>query len=127
LKQESRPIFQAVFKYRYPITAITSVLHRISGIILFFLIPLLLWLLNKSLTSTDNFQAIQTGIAHHPILILVSWLILAALLYHLVAGIRHLLMDSSIGESYKGGKISAYAVYIVTIILLVFLGIWLFL
>lgn len=113
-----RPIYLPVFSYRYPVTAIASVLHRISGIILFILIPLFLWLLQHSLMSLAGFQQLQTFFAN-PIIIVLKWLILAALLYHLIAGIRHLLMDAGVGDSLKGGRTGAYAVIIVTLILLI--------
>lgn len=117
-------MFQAVFTYRYPVTAIASVLHRISGVILFLLIPLLLWALHKSLTSAEGFQSLQHTLTR-PVSITLLWIILASLLYHLIAGIRHLLMDSGIGESKRGGRWGAYAVFIITVILLFIIGVWL--
>jgi succinate dehydrogenase / fumarate reductase cytochrome b subunit len=122
LKKDSRPVFQAVLKYRYPVTAIVSVLHRISGVILFFCIPLLLWMLGKSLASADGFSAIQLCL-QSPLARVVVWLILAGLLYHLVAGIRHLLSDAGVGESVKAARRSAYLVFLITIILLITVGV----
>lgn len=118
-----RPVFQAVLKYRYPVTAIASVLHRISGVILFLLIPLLLWLLYKSLLSSADFQLLQNKL-NHPVAITILWVMLAALIYHLVAGIRHILMDLGFAESLKGGRRGAYTVFIITIVLLLIIGVW---
>jgi len=118
LKKDSRPVFQAVLKYRYPVTAIVSVLHRISGVILFFCIPLLLWTLNKSLSSADGFSSVQQCL-QSPLVLILFWAILAALLYHLVAGIRHLLADAGIGESLKTARFGAYLTFLITIALLI--------
>lgn len=122
--QPQRPVFQAVFKYRYPVTAIASVLHRISGVILFLVIPLLLWVLHKSLASAEGFQSVQHTLTR-PLSVTILWIILTSLLYHLIAGIRHLLMDAGVGESKRGGKAGAYVVFVITIILLLILGVWL--
>lgn len=121
MKTQKRPIFQAVFEYHYPVTAIVSVLHRISGVILFLLIPLLLWLLHKSLLNPEGFAQVQTIFSHFLVRVIV-WLSLAALLFHLVAGIRHILMDMGWGETLKGGRTGSYLVFIITVILLLFVG-----
>jgi succinate dehydrogenase / fumarate reductase cytochrome b subunit len=123
LKTQKRPVFNAVFKYRYPVTAIVSVLHRISGVILFLLIPLLLWSLHKSLASTDDFQSLKT-ILSHPLAIIVIWILFASLIYHLIAGIRHMLMDMGIAESYRGGRIGAFVVLCATVVVLLLIGVW---
>jgi len=124
LNTKQRPVFQAVLKYRYPVTAIASVLHRISGVILFLLIPLLLKGLDHSLTNAANFQNIQ-HLLSNPLAITLLWLILAALIYHLVAGIRHIMMDAGFAESLAGGRRGAYVVFVITIILLFIIGVWL--
>ena len=104
--------------------AIASVLHRISGVVLFLFIPLLLCTLGKSLASPDGFQQVHDMLTS-PIPITFLFITLAALLYHLFAGIRHLLMDMGYGESLKGGRITAYLVMAVTIIMLLIIGFWL--
>ena len=60
-----------------------------------------------------------------PIPITILWIVLAALFYHLVAGIRHMLMDLGYAESLKGGRIGSYTVFAITVILLFLAGIWL--
>jgi succinate dehydrogenase / fumarate reductase cytochrome b subunit len=121
---QQRPVFLPVTKYRYPITAIASVLHRASGIFLFLVIPLLLWALQDSLSSAESFQTLQTA-SHHPVAITLLWLTLAALFYHLIAGIRHLLMDTGVGESRRAGRATAWTVILVTVALLLAAGVWL--
>jgi succinate dehydrogenase / fumarate reductase cytochrome b subunit len=56
----------------------------------------------------------------------ITWIALSALLYHLIAGIRHLLMDIGIGESLKGGRLTAYLVFITTTLGIILLGVWLY-
>ena len=124
MRTTQRPVFHAVLKYRYPVMAIASILHRISGVILFLLIPLLLWVLAKSLASPSDFEAVKAFFTR-PIPITILWIVLAALFYHLVAGIRHMLMDLGYAESLKGGRIGSYTVFAITVILLFLAGIWL--
>ena len=92
-----------LFTIQYPLTAIISILHRLSGVFVFLLIPFLLWMLDVALGSSIGFQYVQTTVTN-PIIKLILWLILVALWYHLVAGIRHLLMDIGIGESLKSAR-----------------------
>ena len=121
---KQRPILIPVFKYRYPITAIASVLHRASGFVLFLVIPLLLFALQNSLASPESFQNLQANLKS-PFALILLWLTLAALFYHLVAGVRHLLMDAGVGESRRAGRITAWVVMLVTVILLLAAAIWL--
>ena len=119
---KQRPVYLNLLQIRQPLPAIVSVLHRISGVILFLLLPFLLWLLAKSLTSEAAFDALKQPLAH-PVLRFFIWVVLSALIYHLVAGIRHLLMDMGIGETLKGGRIGAYLVLVISIIFIIFAGI----
>lgn len=109
---------------RFPMPAIVSILHRISGFILFLAIPLLLWGLNHSLASQQDFDTVHQFLTT-PLIKWIVWGVMAALLYHLTAGIRHLLMDIHIGESLKSGRIAAYVTIIFSLILIVLTGIWL--
>jgi succinate dehydrogenase / fumarate reductase cytochrome b subunit len=120
---KQRPILIPVFKYRYPITAIASVLHRGSGVILFLVIPFLLCALQASLSSPESFQNLKAAL-QRPFAISLLWLVLAALFYHLVAGIRHLLMDVGVGESRRAGRITAWLVILATVLLLLAAAIW---
>lgn len=113
MDKSQRPIYLPVFRYRYPVTAIVSVLHRISGIVLFLLIPLLLWGLQKSLSSPADFAAIQSFF-QSPLVMIIICLMALALIYHLFAGIRHLLMDFGLGDSLKVGRITAWWVLVLT-------------
>lgn len=106
---DKRPINLNLFSLHWPIPAIVSFLHRVSGVVLFLLIPCLLWVLNESLASEAQFELLKVRLGA-PWIQFLLWSFLAALLYHLIAGIRHLLMDIHLGESKMGGRVSAYLV-----------------
>lgn len=113
-----------LFTIQYPFTAIISILHRLSGIFIFLLIPFLLWMLDVGLGSSIGFEHVQTVLTN-PIAKLILWLILSALWYHLIAGIRHLLMDIGIGESLSNARLSGALTIAITLIAAILIGIWL--
>ena len=124
LVKTQRPINLNLFKFHFPIPAIVSILHRISGVILFLLLPLLLGLLSSSLVSADSFSALSDSMAC-PILKFFTWVILSALLFHVFAGIRHLLMDAGIGETLQISRITSFAVIVLSLVGIILLGVWL--
>ena len=121
---KTRPVYLDLTKIRMPLAAIVSILHRASGFVLFLAIPYLLIIWKKSLLNAeayDNLQiALQGAFARS-----VIYLILLALLYHWVAGIRHLLMDMGIGEEKISGKRGAILVLAVVVLFALLLGAWL--
>jgi len=118
-----RPVNLDLRTIKLPITAYTSILHRISGVILFVGIVLVLYALDKSLASEEGFAEVQACLAS-PVAKLVIWGLLSALLYHLVAGIRHLIMDLGVGESLEGGKLGSKIVIAVSVVIIVLAGVW---
>jgi succinate dehydrogenase / fumarate reductase cytochrome b subunit len=118
-----RPVFLDLRKIKFPIMAIVSILHRVSGFILFFCIPFFLWALSLSLQSESSFLTLKATIAACLFFKIVIFLMLSALIYHLFAGIRHLLMDWGLFETLPGAKASSIVVFIVSIIFAILLGI----
>ncbi|MCO7223451.1 succinate dehydrogenase, cytochrome b556 subunit [Pleionea sp. CnH1-48] len=122
--KKQRPVNLNLLSIRFPVTAISSILHRISGVVLFIGVPVLLWLLGLSLESQTGFEKasafISAGFGKF-----LFWAILTALAYHIIAGIRHLLMDAGIGETLSGGMNGARAVLVLGVIAAVLLGVWL--
>lgn len=94
-----------------------------SGIFLFAGVALLLWMLDSSLESQEGFDAVR-NLATHPVCLIVLWAVLAGLAYHMVAGIRHLIMDCGVGESLKGGQVGAKVVIVVALVLMALAGVW---
>lgn len=119
-----RPKNLNLFTIRFPIPAIASILHRISGFILFLLIPFILWILQSSLISEQNFDDIHQTLTS-PLMKFIIWCSLSAFIYHFVAGIRHLLMDIHIGEELKSGRIGAILTIIISLLFIILTGIWL--
>ncbi|MBV1914931.1 MAG: succinate dehydrogenase, cytochrome b556 subunit [Pseudomonadales bacterium] len=120
---KQRPVYLDVNPANMPLTAVTSILHRISGIILFVGSAILLCLLSDSLESASSFEEIvllmQGGFAKF-----VVWGIVTALLYHLVAGIRHLGMDLGMGEELETALMGSRVILIVSAVLAVLAGVW---
>lgn len=121
--QDTRPKNLNLFTIKFPLPAIVSIFHRVSGVFLFLMIPILLWLLQLSLTY-DGFDVLMGWLSTFYSK-LIFWLLLIPLCYHLVAGIRHLLVDIHIGEGRESGKRGALAVFIITFVLVILVGIWL--
>lgn len=109
---------------KLPLPAITSILHRISGAFLFLGIAVLLYLLDTSLESAAGFQQVTQWLDNF-IVKLLCWVVLAALIYHLFAGIKHLLMDMGIGETFSGGLLGAKLVIVFSAIAIFAAGVWL--
>ncbi|MBA2654099.1 MAG: succinate dehydrogenase, cytochrome b556 subunit [Gammaproteobacteria bacterium] len=122
--KDKRPVYLDVTKYKFPNTAIVSILHRISGVILFLYIPFLIWALDTSLSSGEHFQQLLYNF-DWPVTKFFLWVLLASLIFHLVAGVRHLFMDMGIGETHRGGRLGANLVFIISLVLILVAGIWL--
>lgn len=120
-----RPMNLQLTRIKFPVTAIASIGHRFTGVLLFFFIPFVLWALGYSLSSAQNFQAFQHAV-HSSGLHVVIWVLVSGLIYHIIAGIRHLLMDIHIGESLTGGRIGAWLVMLISAVLIVLFAIYIF-
>ncbi|HLS97399.1 MAG: succinate dehydrogenase, cytochrome b556 subunit [Porticoccaceae bacterium] len=118
-----RPVNLDIGTIKLPITAIVSILHRISGVVLFGVVAVLLWMLDLSLSGEDGFAAIRDCLTS-PVARVVLWACLAALAYHMVAGIRHLIMDLGVGESLEGGRLGAKLALVVAVVLILLAGVW---
>ena len=121
---KERPVHLNLLTMKFPSTAIISILHRISGFLLFLLLPCILLALRYSLISPEGFTSVQTTL-HTPLVKVIVWLLLASIIHHVLAGIRHLIMDWGIGESLVASKATAWLVFVCDIILIVLIGVWL--
>jgi len=122
--KKERPVNLNLATIHFPVTAIISIIHRMSGILLFLFIPFLLWVTEYSLSSQQNFMQLQACMANFWLRLIV-WVFVSALLYHLIAGIRHLLMDIHVGETLEGGRFGAWLVLAISIVLIVAIGCYL--
>jgi len=121
--KSQRPVNLDLRTIKLPITAITSILHRISGIILFVGVFFMLLALSKSLGSEEGFADVKATLTS-PLAKFIAWGLLSALLYHLVAGVRHLIMDTGVGETLEGGKLGSKIVIAISLVLIVLAGVW---
>nr|WP_315902023.1 succinate dehydrogenase cytochrome b556 subunit [Photobacterium rosenbergii] len=116
-----RPVNLDLQTIRFPLTAIASILHRVSGVITFVAVAILLWLLGLSLSSPEGFAS-AAAIVDSFFVKLVLWGILTALFYHIVVGIRHLIMDMGYFEEMETGIKSAKVSFVIVGVLSLFAG-----
>lgn len=119
--RKERPQFRNIsitdilFRIRLPIPAKVSVLHRISGAVLFLALPFLLYLFELSIRSEISFAELG-GVVSHPFAKLVLVVLAWGYLQHFFAGIRHLVMDTHIGLDKQSARKSAAVVLVLTAI-----------
>ena len=118
-----RPVNLDLTTLRFPITAIASILHRVSGVILFFGSFVLMALLGMSLDNEAGF-ADALVMLDNGFVGFIVWGVLAALAYHFVAGLKHLLMDMGYGETLESGPILAKIAMAFAVALMVLAGVW---
>ncbi len=106
-----RPVFFNLIKIQMPVGALTSITHRVTGVVLALGIPLGLYALQLSLASAPSYDRLMrlasTGLFKAALVVFI-W----ALSHHLLAGVRHLLMDIGVGSHLTNARRSAWAVNI---------------
>ena len=118
--------------YRLPLAGVVSILHRLSGALMFLLLPFIIWMFDVSVSSEISFSkfknAFGAGLGPVPgwFMKLVALALIWAYLHHLVAGLRHLWMDINHAVSKEFGRSSAAVTLALTIGLTLILGAKLF-
>lgn len=118
---KKRPKYLNLFEIKLPLAGFASILHRISGFGLFLMLPLLIWLLELSLGSTESYGTLQ-AIVSNPLAKLLLIGLLWAFLHHFFMGIRILLIDIHVGVAKAQAGASAKAVLAVSLALTAVLG-----
>jgi succinate dehydrogenase / fumarate reductase, cytochrome b subunit len=119
-------------QYRLPVAGVVSILHRVSGILMFVLLPFIVWMFDTSVSSEVSYDgftsAFVAGIGVVPgfFFKLVALALIWAYLHHAVAGIRHLWMDATHSVTKQQGRSSAVATFAISLVLTVALGAKLF-
>ena len=117
-----RPVYLNLFAIRQPIPAIVSILHRVSGALLFLVgIPLGLWALQTSLLSPEGFGRVHDAFTS-PFAKLVVLVLAWSFFHHLIAGVRHLFADVNIGLDLAGARRSAAVTVVLALLLTVAVG-----
>jgi succinate dehydrogenase / fumarate reductase cytochrome b subunit len=119
-------------QYRLPLAGVVSILHRVSGGLMFVLLPLVIWLFDTSVTSEISFErfksAFGAGIGFVPgwLIKLIVLALIWSYLLHFIAGVRHLWMDVTHSVSMQQGRSSANVTLVASTLLTVVLGAKLF-
>jgi succinate dehydrogenase / fumarate reductase cytochrome b subunit len=121
-----------IVSYRLPPAGIVSILHRVSGALMFLLLPFVIWLFDTSVTSEisySRFTAVFTaGVGYVPgwFFKLVALALIWAYLHHFIAGVRHLWMDATHAVTKEFGHLSAVVTLALSVVLTLALGAKLF-
>ena len=122
--RDNRPVNLALHTISFPIAALVSISHRVSGVVLFVGSGFLIGALGYALDSETQFEQARSWLTMSCVKVGVL-LVLLALVFHLLAGVRHLLMDIGLGESLRGGRAGAFVVFLLTAIAAWPLVLWL--
>lgn len=120
---DKRPVNLSIPSIHFPVTAIVSILHRISGLLLILAFGAFLYLLHFSLASAHDFNKVL-AMLQNPGVKFGIWVLLSALAYHSCAGVRHLIMDMGVGETLKGGVLGAQLALASSVVLILLAGVW---
>jgi len=119
-----RPVNLALTTFKYPLAAIASITHRITGVLLFAGLGFLLFLLDQSLTSAQGLERSREMLTE-PLPKLLLLAVVATLAYHVVAGVKHLLLDFDFGDTIEGGRLAAQLTIAISVVLIGLAGVWL--
>lgn len=111
--------------YRLPLAGLVSILHRISGFLLFGLLPVVLYLLEQSLRSEYSFAYFQ-GIASTPLVKLIFLALFWGYMQHFCSGVRHLIMDTHVGLDKDSARKSAATVLVIATVVTLLVALKLF-
>ena len=122
---QNRPVFLNLFRIRQPVTAVLSILHRLTGVLMVLLIPGLVYLLDRSLSSPQGFaevsRLLDSGVVR-VFGVLLTWVFA----HHLLAGLRFLLLDFDVGLNKAAARKTAWLVHggalLLTIIVVLTIG-----
>jgi succinate dehydrogenase / fumarate reductase cytochrome b subunit len=119
---KKRPKHLALHQIKLPLPGIVSILHRVSGLLLFIALPLLLWMLQYSLASIETYTQLM-DILVNPLIKLVMLGLVWAFMHHFCAGLRYLAIDAHLVRDLALARNSSKAVMAVSLVLTVFVGV----
>lgn len=109
MTRPARPVFLNPMQIQMPVGAVTSILHRVTGVLLAVGIPMSVYLLDRSLQSEQAFTEILAWYTYWPVKA-VAVIMVWALAFHILAGVRHLLSDFDVGASLRTARRAAWLV-----------------
>ncbi|MBN4079226.1 succinate dehydrogenase, cytochrome b556 subunit [Beggiatoa alba] len=122
---DNRPVYLNLLKIRQPVTAVLSIFHRISGVIMVLVLPGFVYLLSLSLSDQAGFEQVSgwlTSLAVKSLAVFLGW----ALIHHMLAGIRFILLDFDLGIERAIARQTAWLVHVLAAIATLSLAGWLF-
>lgn len=112
--QEQRPVFLNLLRIRMPVTAMLSIAHRVSGVLLFLAIPVAIYLLGMSLSGPEGYAQALALFEYRAVRV-AGAIFLWSYVHHLLAGIRFILLDVDIGIRLHVARITAWIVNVIGI------------
>ncbi|RVT49034.1 succinate dehydrogenase, cytochrome b556 subunit [Rheinheimera sediminis] len=122
--KKQRPVNLDLTTISFPAPALASILHRVTGVAMFFALVFVIWAWAVSLSSPEGFEQVRLVLQSF-IAKFIAWGTITVLLYHMIGGIRHLIMDMGHWEELKSGNLSAVVTIVLWIVLAVLAGVWL--
>lgn len=121
-QHKKRPVYLNLLQIRLPLPGVVSILHRLSGVLLFLALPPLLALFQASLGSAEQFEAIRSSL-NQPFFKLLLLALLCAYLLHFFAGLRHLALDLHWGTRLANARRSAALALALALVLTLAVGV----
>jgi succinate dehydrogenase / fumarate reductase cytochrome b subunit len=121
---DKRPVNLDLRTIKQPLPAITSILHRATGVILFVGVAFMLYAFDLSLDSQQGFSSVADTLSNSFFARLIAWGLVSALLFHFFAGIKHLVMDCGFCEELESAQLAAKATIALSIVTILLAGIW---
>jgi succinate dehydrogenase / fumarate reductase cytochrome b subunit len=122
--KKQRPVNLDLTTISMPVTATASILHRVTGVAMFFALIFVIWAWAVSLSSAEGFVLVKEVMTSF-VAKFIAWGTITVLLYHLLGGVRHLIMDMGHWEELESGKLSAKITIALSVVLSVLAGVWL--
>ena len=117
IEKDNRPVNLNLLTISLPVIGMSSILHRISGLAVFFSFPMVVWLFSISLKSEESFMFLSSLYQESVLLKLIGYLVLLGFTYHLLAGFKKLMSDAfGLGETLESGRVLSWLVFGITFI-----------
>ena len=127
IEKDNRPVNLNLLTISLPIIGLSSILHRISGLAVFFSFPLIVWVFSISLESENSFLMLSNLLQNSIVFKAITFLILVGFSYHLLAGFKKLISDAfGVGETLESGRVLSWLVFGATFIMAVLFFFYLF-
>ncbi|WP_261626614.1 succinate dehydrogenase, cytochrome b556 subunit [Pseudoalteromonas holothuriae] len=121
--KKQRPVNLDLTTISMPATAKASILHRVTGVALFFALTFVIWAWSESLSSPEGFEFVR-GLFTGFIAKFIAWGTVSVLAYHLIVGIRHMIQDMGHWEELESGNSSAIIAISLSVIAAILAGVW---